>query len=123
MPDTQNSRAAPDDRGQWDRAWRAMPHRRLKFPLGVGVGRELLAQFGTPVSFTIAQAPAQFADRCWRESEACPVCGGPTTAAERIPASLYPRWASGIGVGIGVWVHRTCFEGCPEAGEPAPVPW
>jgi hypothetical protein len=111
------------DREEWDRSWRAMPHRRLSSPPKTGLGGDALGCFGDPVSFTISQDPPQFSDRAGRDLECCPICGERTTGKDRLPASLHPRWASGLSVGLGVWVHRNCFESCPDTGELAPIPW
>jgi hypothetical protein len=110
------------DREEWDRSWGAMPHRRLTSPPKARVGGSLVDQFGEPTAFTISQAPVEFADRPYRESDHCPVCGGSTTGGERLPASLNLRWTDGLEIGCGVWVHRTCFEDLRDAGEPTPVP-
>ena len=112
-----------DDREEWDRSWRAMPHRRLTSPPKAGVGSGLAKQFGEPNAFTISQDPPQFADRPWRESDCCPICGDATTGSERLPATLNLRWADGLMVGCGVWAHGACFDNCPDTGEPTPVPW
>jgi hypothetical protein len=113
-----------EDREQWDRSWRAMPHHRLTSRPKTDLrSLDALSGWGDPVSVTISQDPPQFCDRSWRESECCPICGERTSGAGRLPANLHPVWASGRTVGIGVWVHRTCFERCPNTGEPAPIPW
>lgn len=111
-------------REEWDRSWRAMPHRRLSFPPKVRLRSDPTGgRYGEPVAFTISQDPPEFCDRVWRESERCPICGERTVGEERLTASLHPTWANGLSIGVGVWVHRTCFERCPNAGEPAPIPW
>jgi hypothetical protein len=112
-----------EGREEWDRDWRVMPHRRLSSPPKTGLSSNALGRFGNPISFTISQDPPQFCDRVWRESECCPICGERTSGEARLAASLHPGWASGLTVGIGVWVHRTCFESCPDTGENAPIPW
>lgn len=111
------------DREEWDRAWNSMPLRRLQSPTKLKIGDELLRGLGDPVSVMISEDPPQFSHKAWRESEACPVCGDTTSGSDRIPATLHPRWESGMRIGIGVWVHRACFERCPDADEPTPVPW
>lgn len=123
MPEARDYSPDGKDRDEWDRAWRAMPHRRLPSPPVSGIGSDLWGRFGSPASTTISQDPPQFCACVWRGSECCPVCGAPTSAAERLPATLHPRWECGLSVGLGMWVHRSCFESCPEVGEPAPVPW
>ena len=123
MSDAKDYSLDGKDREEWDRIWRAMPHRRLTSPPKAGLGGDALGRFGEPVSCTISQDPPLFRDRAWRESERCPICGERTSGKERLPASLHPRWASGLSVGLGVWVHRICFESCPDTGEPAPIPW
>jgi len=112
-----------EDRTAWDQAWRAMPHRRLESSPRIDVGREFGDHFGDLLSVTISLDPPEYSQRTWRESESCPVCGDPTTGSERLPASLHPIFASGFRYGLGVWVHRTCFENCRDTGEPAPIPW
>jgi hypothetical protein len=111
------------DREEWDRSWREMPHRRLSSPPKAGLSGDALGRFGDPASWTISQDPPLFCDRAWRESECCPICGERASGKVRLPATLYPSWASGLSVGLGVWVHRTCFESCPDTGESAPIPW
>jgi hypothetical protein len=111
-----------DNRAEWNRAWASMPHRRLISP-GFGIGRDLISRFGNPISGTISQDPPPFAEGVWRESELCPICGNSTTGADRTAATIHRTWANGFRVGIGVWAHRACFEGCPVAGGPAPKPW
>ena len=108
------------DRPEWDRTWRPMSHRRLTAPPQFPIH---YAHFGTLISTTISQDPPEFADFLIRESETCPICGHSTRNALRWPASIHPTWESGLRVGIGVWVHRKCFESCPFTDEPAPVPW
>jgi hypothetical protein len=102
-----------------------MPHRRLPAPpkihLGNLPGAGVFAD--SPVSFTISLDPPEFADRAWRESSRCPVCGGATSPQSRQAASIHPTWPSGFSLGIGVWVHQDCFEQCPETDQPAPIPW
>jgi hypothetical protein len=112
-----------EDRTAWDQAWRAMPHRRLESPPRIEFNRGFLDQFGDLVSVTISLDPPEYSERAWRESESCPVCGDTTAGAERLPATLYPNFASGRSYGLGVWVHRACFENCRDTGEPAPIPW
>jgi hypothetical protein len=46
-----------------------------------------------------------------------PVCGDPTSGAERLPVTLHPRWASGLSLVLGVCIHRVCFERGPDDDE------
>jgi hypothetical protein len=87
------------------------------------MSRDLIDHFGAVVAATICQCPSQYIEKVWRESDACPICGEATAGAERLVALLFRTHASGFGHGVGVWVHRSCFETCPETGEPAPIPW
>jgi hypothetical protein len=112
-----------EDREEWDRRWRAMPNRRLPSPPLIGIPEDMIAQWRIPASVTISQAPPEFYARMYRETECCPVCGASTAGTERLPARLNPHWEELSNLGIGVWVHRTCFERCPDAGEPPGVPW
>jgi hypothetical protein len=129
MPEVKRYYSLDDaDRHVWDDAWRSMPHHRMALPSRVDVGRDLLDYFGSPVFTTIALNPPQFAGCMWRKSELCPICGYLTVGAERLPASIYPTWnypsaTDAFSIGIGVWVHASCFENCPPASELAPVPW
>ena len=123
MADAKDKIEVGKDREDWDRHWRAMPHRRLSLPPKAGVGVDVLGGFGEPISYTISQDPPEFCDRIGRESERCPICGEQTAREERLPACLHPRWASGLSIGFGVWVHRACFMNCPDTDEPAPIPW
>jgi hypothetical protein len=79
--------------------------------------------FGEVVSVTISQDPPEYSDKPWRKSEVCPVCGEMAAGPAQLPASLYPRFASGFSYGLGVWIHQSCFESCPDANEPTPIPW
>jgi hypothetical protein len=123
MPGTKDYSLDDENREEWDRIWGAMPHRRLTSAPRVGTSADLVGHLGSPASATISEDPPQFCARVWRPSECCPVCGAPTTGTERLPATLHPRWENGLSLGFGVWVHRACFETCPDAGEPTPVPW
>lgn len=111
------------DRAEWDQAWASMPHRRLLAPPKIDVAGSLGSGCGELVSTTISEDPPQFSSKAWRPSENCPVCGVSTVGMQRLPASLHPTFAGGLSYGLGVWVHRSCFDGCPEAGEPSPIPW
>jgi hypothetical protein len=111
------------DRAEWDRAWASMPHHRLLTPPKIDVADSFGSGCGEVVSVTISEDPVQFSAKAWRESEICPVCGTTTVGAQRLPATLHPTFANGLSLGIGVWVHQSCFEGCPDAGEPVPIPW
>jgi hypothetical protein len=113
----------PEDGEDWESRWRAMPHRRLTSPPKISLDVESLAPLGETVSITISENPREFLGRVWRRSSRCPICGAFTVEGERLPASLHPRWASGLSVGVGVWVHEACFGGCPDADGPAPIPW
>jgi len=112
-----------EGREGWDRAWRGGPQRGLPGPPEVGVDGDLLRRFGEPTSVTVSEDPPEFADRVWRASERCPVCGRTTAGSARVAASLNLTGARGRCVGVGVWVHRACFEACPVVEGPAPVPW
>lgn len=103
-----------------------MPHRRVGVQESIALGpliSDTLSAAGAPVSITIALDPPRFALEGWRSSEVCPLCGESTNRVQRLPATIHPVFESGLSVGIGVWVHRACFERCPDAGEPTPVPW
>ena len=112
-----------DDRAEWDRAWRSMPHRRLTIATFADLCGDIAARLGAAVSATVALDSPEFSDRGHRESETCPICGRPTIGSDRLGTTVYPTWANGLSVGTGVWVHRICFEGCPVADELAPIPW
>jgi hypothetical protein len=112
-----------DDRTAWDRAWASMPHRRLLAPPKVAVSDSFVASFGKIVSVTISADPAAYSEKNWRQSEVCPVCGTTTAGKDRLAASLHPTFENGFSYGLGVWVHPSCFENCPDAEEPTPIPW
>jgi hypothetical protein len=112
-----------DDRTAWDRAWASMPHRRLVEPPKIDVAGSLASGFGEVVSVTISEDPPEYSDKPGRHSEICPVCGAPTDGTKRLPASLHPTLANGFTYGLCVWVHSACFESCPDAKEPTPIPW
>jgi hypothetical protein len=112
------------DRAEWDQAWASMPHRRLLPSPKIDVACFFGSAFGeVVVSVTISEDPPQHSDKPWRQSETCPVCGASTAGTRRLPATLHPTFANGFSYGLGVWVHQSCFESSPEAGEPAPIPW
>jgi ribosomal protein L37AE/L43A len=92
-------------------------------PPKVGVSRDLIDRFGAVVVATISRCPPRYVERVWRESDSCPICGETTAGADRLAASLFPTLASGFRYGVGIWVHRTCFETCDDTAEPAPIPW
>jgi hypothetical protein len=113
-----------DDRAEWNRAWASMPHRRLLTLPRIDVAAALGLGCEAVVSLTISEDPPQFSANSWRQSDICPVCGATTVGTQRAPATLNPMFANGISyLAFGVWVHRPCFESCPAAGEPAPIPW
>lgn len=112
-----------EDRAEWDHAWASMPHRRLPTPPAIDVRGRFGPGCGEVVSVTISEDPPRFSTKAWRESENCPVCGATTAGVERLPATLYPTFESGLHLGFGVWVHRSCFERCPATGQPTPIPW
>jgi hypothetical protein len=112
-----------EDRAEWDLAWASMPHRRLLTPPRIEVTGSLGSGCGAVVSITISQDPPEFSHKAWRPSETCPVCGAAAVGTERLPATLHPTFANGFSYGFGVWVHPSCFAGCPEAGTPTPIPW
>jgi hypothetical protein len=123
LVDEKDSSLDGKDRAEWDQAWASMPHRRLLALPKVDFAASFGSGFGQVVSVTISKDPPEFSNKVWRLSEDCPVCGATTAGMERLPANLHPTFANGISYGLGVWVHRSCFEGCPDAGEPAPIPW
>jgi hypothetical protein len=114
---------AGEDRAEWDLAWASMPHRRLLTPPKIDVAGSLGSSCCEVVSVTISQDPPEFSNKVCRPSEICPVCGGTTVETERLPANLHPTFANGFSYGFGVWVHHPCFECCPGAGKPTPIPW
>jgi hypothetical protein len=111
------------DRTDWDQAWASMPHRRLRTPPAPDALGSVYSGFGEIVGATISEDPPAFSQVAFRPSETCPVCGTTTAGTERMPATLHPTFASGFSGGFGVWTHRSCFDTCPHAEEPTPVPW
>src|SRR5262245_60591184 len=109
-----------EERNAWNRAWRAMPHHRLPSPPSIDVGTGLTGRFGEVVAVTISLVPPEytrlFNERAAPESETCAVCGQETSGPTRLPAMVNARFASGFRHGSGAWVHRRCFETCPEVG-------
>jgi len=112
-----------DDRTAWDEAWASMPHRRLLAPPQVDVSSSFGRAFGELVSVTISEDPPEYSDKPWRKSETCPVCGATTAGTNRLAASLHPTFANDFSYSMGVWVHQSCFEKCPDAETPTPIPW
>jgi hypothetical protein len=107
------------DRSEWDRVWGLRTQHRLP----AGCKLDLRLNFGQPISVTISEDPSQFADRNFRESEICPVCGESTKGQSRVPATLDVTFDGNLRLGIGVWAHRSCYEKCPDTGEKAGIPW
>jgi BASS family bile acid:Na+ symporter len=122
VKDEKDYSAGGKDRAEWDQAWGSMPHRRLLTPPKIDVVG-CFSGSGEVVSVTISGDPLEFSNMAWRPSETCPVCGASTVGTERLPASLHPTFANGLSYGLGVWVHPSCFECCPGAGAPTPIPW
>jgi hypothetical protein len=100
-----------------------MPLRRLLTAPKIEILGKLGFGWNEAIAITISEDPPEFSDKNWRSSEYCPVCGASTVGAEQVPATLHLTFDNGSGLGLGVWVHRRCFEICPEAGRPTPVPW
>jgi hypothetical protein len=100
-----------------------MPHRRLQDQPKIDVGDSIRSRFGEPVTATISEDPSQYSDQNRRKNETCPVCGETTEGTKRKAATLHPRFKNSFSYGLGVWVHEECFERCPDANEPTPVPW
>ncbi|MFO0959303.1 MAG: hypothetical protein U0800_18035 [Isosphaeraceae bacterium] len=94
-----------EDRTEWERTWAAMPHRRVA---------------GRPD--TISLDPPQYADRAYRESPRCPICGADAYVGG-LPATLHATLPGGVPVGLGVWVHPDCFESGETIEGSAPIPW
>src|SRR5437764_122499 len=89
------------DREMWDTAWRA----RKDCGLPDGCKLELSSSkpsFGAPMMVTVAADPPEFADRVWRQSDVCPICGESTLNRVRIGAMLDVQYEGGFGCLIGV---------------------
>jgi hypothetical protein len=116
-----------EERIAWDHAWRVMPHHRLLSPPSIDVRAGLAEHFGDVVAVTISLVPPEygwlFNQRAAPESETCAVCGQETSEPTRLSAMVNARFESGFRCGLGAWVHRSCFETCPEVGEPPPIPY
>lgn len=111
-----------------ERAWLAMPHRRLLLPPKIEIidwyhsdpyGERVFAELA---SATISEDPLKFSAKKWRESDQCPVCGATTFRAERLPATLHSRTSDERDWDDGVWVHTRCFARLPDAGKLTPFP-
>jgi hypothetical protein len=109
------------DRTDWDNAFSGMPHRGINLASDFDIGLSL--GFGEIVSTTISEDPKQYADRIWKRSDSCPVCGKMTNESNRVSASLHPKFLTGLTIGVGVWIHISCLDACPRIDEPTPVPW
>ena len=112
-----------DDRTTWNNAWASMPYRRLENLPKIDVAGLIGLHLGELLSATISQDPPQYSDTNCRKLEGCPVCGATTEGTRRLPATLHPMFENNFTCGLGVWVHLSCFESCPDAEEPTPVPW
>ncbi|MCI0742676.1 MAG: hypothetical protein L0Y72_26885 [Gemmataceae bacterium] len=103
MKATHQERPSPDDyREEWDRRWGAKTQRVR--PAGCNLDLSHF-QFGNVSSVTISADPVEFADRVWRESELCPVCGKSTASQPRVAATLNVCAEIGLKLGIGVWAQ------------------
>jgi hypothetical protein len=128
MADGKDCILGGDEREEWDRIWGTRTQRSLPGECKLDFGadwRSLKVR-----SATIADNPPEFAARVWRASENCPVCGETTTGCVRVAASLEVTFeelgvglARGFGYFVGVWVHQSCFDCCPDTGRPASIPW
>ena len=107
-----------DSREAWDAAW----HARLDRKLPDGCKLDLSA-YGNPVAVTISANPPAFAERGWRESVVCPVCGSPTDPLNLVAATLDIQLENHNGLLIGVWAHSACLGGCLPIGLAAHAPW
>jgi hypothetical protein len=111
----------------WNRAWRAMPHHRLLSPPSIDVGAGLPESFGEVVAVTISLVPPEYAhllnEKVVPESVPCAVCGEEASGPTRLRVMVNTTFARGFRYGLGAWVHRRCFEECPEASEPPPIPY
>jgi hypothetical protein len=116
-----------EERIAWDRAWRAMPHRRLLKPPTIDDNERLAELLGDVVAATISLVPPEhspmYHQRAGPRWDLCAVCGEQTSESTRLSAKLNVTFVSGIHLGLGAWVHRSCFGSCPEADEPPPIPW
>jgi hypothetical protein len=82
-------------------------------------------------TFALSDDPPEFADRVWRESEVCPVCGETTADCPRVAATLTLEYEKPVdwsfkcepSFGMGVWGHESCFERCEDTLRPAGIPW
>lgn len=112
-----------DDRAEWDLAWASMSHRRLPWPPKIDLADFIGFDLGPLVAITISEDPAELSNKVSRPSETCPVCGATIVGIERVAGTLHPTSATGFSCGVGVWVHLTCWNRCPDVGEPSPIPW
>ena len=109
-----------EEREKWRALFSGIKLRLLTAPPKVDVyGLE----FGELRLVGVSLDPEEVADQIWRESDVCPICGEKTTPADAIAASLQPEFNSGLSYLMGVWIHRACFEKCPESDEERGVPW
>ena len=109
------------DREEWDRLWRARTQRLLPVERRSNLGHDFHALQLT--ALTITDDPPEFADRVWRASEICPVCGETTVGGVRVASTVHLTFENGLAIGMGSWAHRACFESCPDTGMPADIPW
>jgi hypothetical protein len=112
-----------DDQSAWDHAWAAQPVRRLPGETRLDPVFTRPAEWGEPVEIEIQTNPPEFADRLWRQSEVCPVCGCDTGSDDRLPVAIYPRFTNGLSIGIGAWAHQVCLAACEPSPGACHVPW
>jgi hypothetical protein len=111
------------DRADWDTAWRNRPLRRVGNPIQVDVAPTPDEDWGDVTHVDIVSDPPQYANRGWRETDICPLCGHTTRDISRIAVTYYPYFSSGFSYGRAAWAHQSCFDACNEIASPAPVPW
>jgi hypothetical protein len=118
-----------DDRAEWDAAWRSMPHHTAPF-WNEDALKGIVGERALPIiALTVSQDPPQFAERMFRATTICPICGAETDEVARVPVSLHPVFDFGpprgkrSPVAHGAWVHSRCLGECPLTDEPTPIPW
>lgn len=118
-------------RAEWDRAWSSMPHHAViawsneavRGILGDSISFERL------IAMSVSADPAAYADKIYRATAVCPICGAMTDSTSRVAATIHPVVDLGEKLGqkfmggYGVWVHQNCFDRCPITYEPTPIPW
>ena len=123
-----------EDRSEWDRAWSCVPHYVVQTWNRDTLDSILKPLLGSNsaaflVSLSISEDPIPYADKGYRPSTVCPLCGNNVNEESIVAATLHPVIDMGVPLGsrsfasFGVWAHRGCLDRCARSETPSPIPW